>query len=418
MASSVNRIIGSLYEKDQKPVTEGSGNREPTETKTEGLSVNKSRENFFSKALTRVWEFFENNQTDIRYILYAVPVIAVFIVAALIQSNQIIGTQASTHQATLSFQLTDWQVPPESTFGVWVNSDSPVAFSDTELSFNPKLVKMTQEVSFTDKLTRKIKVTSMSEANTTGKISIVVGLDPANIASPPSGAFEIANVAFDANTSMQNATSSVNFETTGMQMVSTDQSVFSLTATGLNLTVNPIPTPSPSGTPSATPTPTPTEIPTPTPTASPTPTPTPTSTASPKPTPTVTPTPTRTPTPTPKPTATSSPTVRPTPSLTPTPTPVQRLLLTGLVVDASNNGRLLRGVRVRAINSSGKTVASSNTDRNGHYGFYLAAGHYTVTTSKRGYYGASQTIDLTQNTILNFQLSSWANWSHWHLFGR
>jgi len=106
------------------------------------------------------------------------------------RKQQSIGSHASTHQASIAFQINNWTLPPENTFGLWVNSDSPVGFADIRLTYNPSLVKMTKEISLKGNLARVIKITSMSEANNTGSVSIILGLDPNQIGSPPSGSFQ------------------------------------------------------------------------------------------------------------------------------------------------------------------------------------------------------------------------------------
>jgi hypothetical protein len=410
MASKLNRIIGRFYEKP----TDEAGEEEPAQkreevVKSEVISIEKDKSSIFEKFGGRFSEFLKNHKADLKYLLLAIPIIVVFLIAKIIQDNQSIGLQANTHQASFSFQLASWTLPPANTFGVWADTDSPVGFADVELTFNPAIVKMTQEVSLTGSLTRKIKVTSMADANSTGKVSIIVGLDPAKIASPPSGAFQIANVAFDANTSTKNATSSISYATSSMQVVSTDKSVFSLTAAGVDLTINPTPTPTP--TPTSTPTPRPTSTPTPRPTL----TPTPTVNITPTPVPGITSTPTVAPTPSATVTATPKPTVTPIASLTPTPTavPTGNLLLTGFVADSSNNNNVLSGVRITVKDSHHTVVAGASTYNDGHYGFKLPAGYYSVTASKWGYYHSTQYVNLTHNTILNFQISSLGDWSHW-----
>ena len=239
MASSINRIIGSLYEKGKKPVKEGQSAEQKEGIETEILSVSKSTTNIFKKAYIRVKELVKNNKTEIKYLLYAIPIIAIFLLAMEAKNIQKLFLRAVTHSASVSFQLQNWSLPPANTFGVWINSDSPVAFADIELTFDPSLVKMTQEISLTNSLTRKIKVTSMADANSTGKVSIVLGLDPSMLSSPPSGAFQLANITFNANTTSQNITSKISFSDSIMQIVATDQSVFALTSTGIDLTLNP-----------------------------------------------------------------------------------------------------------------------------------------------------------------------------------
>ncbi len=258
----------------------------------------------FSKLKMKFFGFPKNLKTGFKYLTLVLPLIAIFVTLVLIRNNQTIGIQAGTHQAALSFEVASWSIPPQSSFGVWINSDSPVAFSDIELSFDPRFIKMISEVNLGSSLTRKIKITSMADANSTGKMSIVLGLDPSNLGNPPSGAFRVADLTFDSNTLTQNAATKISFTTPGMQLVALDQSVFTLTTTGVDLTIN---KPSPTPTPKMTQTPTPTPKLTPAPTPKMTQTPTPTPKLTPAPTPKMTQTPIPVLTPSPKPISTSTP---------------------------------------------------------------------------------------------------------------
>lgn len=199
----------------------------------------------------RVFEFMKNHQVDFKYLLLVIPIIAIFILARAVQNNQSIKSKAGSYTANISFQLSNSSLPPETTYGVWLNTNAPAGFVSAEVDFNPTLVKMTKEVALTNSLfTKIVKLTSMTEANTTGKIYIILGLDPTKLTTPPSSTFQIANLTFNALTTNPNVTTAVTFNTGGMQIVATDQSVFTLSAINLTLTLNP--TATPLATPSAT----------------------------------------------------------------------------------------------------------------------------------------------------------------------
>jgi hypothetical protein len=253
MASKLNRGISEMY---KNPPKSGMGESyiKPVEPiPSQNITVEKNKTPFVAKFKKNTIDFIKKHDIDFKYLLLAIPIIAIFIIAGVIQHKQSLESHAGTHTATVSFQLDNWKLPPQSTFGVWVNPDSPVAFADVEISFDPKIVNIVQEISVVGPLTRKIKVTSMTDANLTGKISIVLMLDPANKTNPPSNVFQIANLSFGAKTTSQNVTSAINFATSSMQLVAIDESVFSLTTKELNLSVNPTTTPTIS--PSPTPTP-------------------------------------------------------------------------------------------------------------------------------------------------------------------
>ena len=425
MASKLNLGIKEVFDRTKKvgAGVEDAASSIKSDLEEKIISVQKSKTPILSKLTTRSTEFLRDHKVDVKYILLAIPITVAFLIANIIQNNQIIGTQAGEHQASVAFQLASWDLPPQGTFGIWVNSDSPVAASDVELSFDPKLVKMTSEVAIKTALTRKIKVTSMTEANTTGKISIVLGLDPSMFGNPPLGAFQIADLTFDSNTSSKDVSTKITFTNPGMQIVAVDQSVFNLTTTGTDLAINKTsPTPGPTEIPTATPTstltpapsilPTPTPIPTPTPTKTPVVTPIPTATpipttpTTPKPTvtavPTAIPTPVKTPTTVPTPTKTS--TIAPIP--TATPIPQRKVLLSGTVTNSSNNN-LISGITITIKDRWGRTVARGKTNSSGHYGFYLQTGSYKVTASGFGYRSSTTTVNLSNDFILNFALSRW-----------
>lgn len=232
-------------------------------------SLEKSKTPTFFKYRIRLFGFLKNLKVGIKYLLLIIPVIAIFLLTREVQYRQSLKTGAGLHQASVAFHLQNWTLPPENVFDVWINSDSPVAFANIYISFDPKVVKLTHEITTTGGLTRIIKVTSMANANSTGTASIVLGLDPSLASTPPNGAFQVASLTFDANTTNQNVATVISFDSAQMQLVATDQSTFQLTTANLNLVINPVATPSPTPTPISTGAPMVSPSPTPSPTKSP-----------------------------------------------------------------------------------------------------------------------------------------------------
>ena len=195
--------------------------------------------------------------------------------------------------ASIYFEPTSLTLPPTGIAQVKVSSGSgPVAFVHAEISFDPSKTALTSEISISGSpLSRKVKVTSMSEANATGKIVLALALDPANIASPPSQTFTIATISMAPRNTDSNLSDTLSLS--NVKIVDTKAELFTSSSSPLILKLNP----------AATPTPTPT--PKPVPTLTPTPTPKPVPTLTPTPTPKQTPTPSATPTPAPPATVTS-----------------------------------------------------------------------------------------------------------------
>ena len=286
MASKLNLGIKEMYNRAKKAGTsvEDAVSSFKDDLEAKVISVEKSKTPTFFKHGKRFLEFLKDHDVDVKYLLLAIPIIASFLLAKEIQYRQSLNSHANLHQASVAFQLQSWTLPPENNFDVWVTSDSTVSFVNINISYNPSLVKLTHEITTTGGLTRIIKVSSMADANLTGSISIVLGLDPSLISSPPSGTFQVASLTFNTNTPDPNVAATISFNTSQMQFVSTDESEFQLSATNLSLVLNPVVTPSPTPTTGSTSSPTPTSAATNVPTA------TATATAIPTATPTIVPT--------------------------------------------------------------------------------------------------------------------------------
>jgi hypothetical protein len=127
-----------------------------------------------------------------------------------------------------------------------VTTDSPLTFVNVEVSFDPTVIKMTQEVALTTSAWgRVVQQTTMASANTTGKVDLMIGLDPLHIQTPPIGTFQLATLQFGANTTAPNATTTVTISSASSQLVAVDTTVFTVTTADSSIIVNPLPTPTP-----------------------------------------------------------------------------------------------------------------------------------------------------------------------------
>jgi hypothetical protein len=184
----------------------------------------------------------------------------------LIQNEQKLTTGATSGTAQLFFEPSLISLPPNNSVNIWATTDHNTAFVHLDLTFDTKLVKLTQEVSLSNPAFKKvISVTSMTSANSTGKVSVTVAADPTTIGSSPAGTFKIATLSLAANTHKA-MTSALTFTTSTSQFVDTGATIETITAKNATVTLNAA---SPSHTTSPTPTPTATPTPTPTPSATP-----------------------------------------------------------------------------------------------------------------------------------------------------
>ncbi len=86
-------------------------------------------------------------------------------------------------------------LPPDQTFSLMFDSKSySLAYAKVEITFDHSLINLTDEIQITNNMGNVIKKTSKDEANSTGKIVIVLGVQADN--QPSTGLFEFANLPF------------------------------------------------------------------------------------------------------------------------------------------------------------------------------------------------------------------------------
>jgi len=228
----------------------------------------------------KVWRSIKNPKVA-PYIGIGVFLIIGLVIRYAALRPQQMTTQAVVHQAKVSVLPATLALPPDGSLQLWATTDSPLSFFNVQLTFNPAVVKLTAEPTLTTSAWgRIIQQTTMAAANTNGKISLVIGLDPTHIQTPPTGTFQLATFQFGANTTTPNTPTTVGITSAVSQLVALDNTVFTITTTNSAIMVNPVASP----TPTATSTPTPTAIPatgTPIPTTIVTPTPLPNDTVPP-----------------------------------------------------------------------------------------------------------------------------------------
>ena len=169
--------------------------------------------------------------------------------------------QAQRRQVRLYFSPSQVSVPPEATLNLMFDSRaSQIGFARIELAFDQSKITLTKSIVTTPLLKTGVTVTSMEEANATGKILLVLGLAPVDRATPPTGTFEFAQLSFSPKTPDPNQSATLSFTSSGIQLVDINGAPASFTGETATIFVN-------STTPTIAPTPTlsPTEIPTPKP---------------------------------------------------------------------------------------------------------------------------------------------------------
>jgi hypothetical protein len=203
------------------------------------------------------------------------------------------GYDASAAENTAQINLQPSQVSasPATTLQLWATTSAPTGFVAVEIDYTPAVIRLTGDITLTNsKLTKVIKQTSYSEANSTGKLFLTLGLDPAYKANAPQNSMQLGTLNFAAVTPAVISTTDVSVSGTYSSVVGMDATFMNISASGAVVTLPVIgptttvtPTPITTIVPTRTPTITPTRTPTITPTRTPTSTLRPNQTATPTP---------------------------------------------------------------------------------------------------------------------------------------
>ncbi len=131
----------------------------------------------------------------------------------------------------------------------------PLGFVRSEFTFDATKIKLNQEITTTTAFNRKISVTSMAQANSSGRVSIVLGLDPNDRNNPPTTLFELASLSFVPNTTSTNQSTTLSFVQANMQVVETNYVNLTFAVSNSTILVNPTSTSTPTRIVTATPRP-------------------------------------------------------------------------------------------------------------------------------------------------------------------
>lgn len=172
------------------------------------------------------------------------PLVATLFLVREAQKRQSLDSMAGAGTAKIFFQTSQATLPPETSFKLLANTDGPVGFVRIELTFDKNLVKLTKE--FDPSLSpfkRIVSISSMSEANVTGRMVIVMGLEPSSLSNPPSGDISLGTLWFVPNTTIPNVNTDVSVDSAKTQFVNLNQNIFNIQPISLQFSINPSATP-------------------------------------------------------------------------------------------------------------------------------------------------------------------------------
>lgn len=101
------------------------------------------------------------------------------LVAREIQNPQIFKLKANQNKITISVQPANTILDGDTPYQLWMTADQPVAFMNIALSFDPNIIRLTENIKLANaSLLKLVKATTLDEANKTGKIILTTGFEP------------------------------------------------------------------------------------------------------------------------------------------------------------------------------------------------------------------------------------------------
>lgn len=146
-------------------------------------------------------------------------------------------TSADTEVVDVFFLPESASLPPKQQVRLMIDSKQvPVGFVQIDINFDNTKIKIEDELVVADTLKNVIYKSSNAEINSSGVVSIALGLSPNDINSAPQGVLEIATFSIAGN-STENASAMLQFTKT--QIVKATEPVeLIVNSTPLTVTVN------------------------------------------------------------------------------------------------------------------------------------------------------------------------------------
>jgi|GEM_PF-6447462 len=160
----------------------------------------------------------------------------------LINRSQSLKVGASSSgQVDVFFEPAILTASPDALVNLWVTTDRQLGFAAVEVTFDIKVVSLSQEVVIPNSsLKRVIKKSTMAQANQTGKLSIVVAVDPTTVTTAPTGSFALANLKFKSVTTTPNLITNLGITNNSLQLIDSGSTPFTATIKTASMTLNPI----------------------------------------------------------------------------------------------------------------------------------------------------------------------------------
>ena len=137
------------------------------------------------------------------------------------KSNVSDDTVKNDYKAKIYFEPAENKISGGSPVRIMANAlDRKIAFARVVFSFDPSEVQLGSEINTNGNFSTIVEKTPISEANSTGKIVLVIASSPDD--QKPEGVFEIANMEFLPSDIRSSESQILNFDVADMQMVDSD----------------------------------------------------------------------------------------------------------------------------------------------------------------------------------------------------
>jgi hypothetical protein len=166
--------------------------------------------------------------------VWRLSVVAVLVVGVLIgremQKPQTTVTQASVGKARVSLYPPESQIPPEKAFQLWMTTDQPVSSADITLTFDPKAMLLTREVTPAVIASGDLSFTTRVQANTTGVLEFHIKAK--TITSPVGqGTMQLGTLYFNTTKDPSVVTANISINENKTVIINSDSVPFALSTT-------------------------------------------------------------------------------------------------------------------------------------------------------------------------------------------
>lgn len=123
-----------------------------------------------------------------------------------------LGEAQALEEVTLYFSPNSGKMLPTNTFSLIVDAKAnKIGLLEVTLSFDPTVIRLTNEISTTNRLNTIVSKSTKDEANGSGIIDIALALSTNQKYDPPTGVFTFANIPMELITTDPNLVTIISF---------------------------------------------------------------------------------------------------------------------------------------------------------------------------------------------------------------